>query len=179
MASSKGGYDFEFVSTPAKNLECSICLLILKNPHVIGCCGNHFCDPCISRVLRDKKPCPLCNAPTFTSMLHKGVMREVNSLEVYCPQKALGCIWKGELGKIECHENVGSRDSGCGYLSLACANRCGGEFFRKDLKKHEEEDCPERPIDNQIGQLAAQLKMVITESQKLKAELTKVRILAS
>ena len=172
MASSnKGGYDCEFVSTPAKSLECSICLLVLRNPHVIGCCGNHFCEPCIGRVQRDKKPCPLCNSPDFSSMLHKGVMREVKSLEVYCPQKSLGCIWKGELGKIDCHENVGSRDSGCGYLAMDCTYQCGDRFLRKDLKRHEEEDCPERPVDSQIGQLAAQMREVLSESRKVKTEL--------
>ena len=170
---SKGGYDCDFVTAPATHLECSICLLVLRNPHVIGCCGNHFCEPCIGRVQRDKKPCPLCNDPDLSSMLHKGVKREVNSLEVYCPQKALGCDWKGELGKIECHEILGSRDSGCGYLTMECTYQCGGEVFRKDLVKHEEEDCPERPTkDHDIDQLATQLKAVITESQRVKIELT-------
>lgn len=104
-------------------------------------------------------------------------MREVNSLEVHCPQKAQGCTWKGELGKVECHQNVGSRDSGCGYLVMPCSYQCGGEFLRRDLKRHEEEECPERPVDSQIGQLAAQLKRVVSDSENLKTEFTrKVRI---
>ena len=99
-------------------------------------------------------------------------MREVNALEVYCPQRALGCTWKGELGKIECHENVGSRDSGCGYLKMECTYMCGENLLRRDLKRHEEEECPERPVDSQISQLAAQMKVMLLESRKVQTELT-------
>ena len=159
----KGGYDYDFVSPPPKTLECSICLLTLKDPHVISCCGNHYCKPCIERVQRDKKPCPLCNEPDYNIMLHKGVMREVNSLAVYCPQKKDGCPWSGDMGKLKCHENIGSRDSGCGYVKLDCKHKCGGRFPRKDIARHENELCLSLPAEKQFEQLASQMSAAIGE----------------
>lgn len=164
QSSHKGGYDFEFVSPPPKSLECSICLLTLKEPHVISCCGNHYCKACIGRVQRDKKPCPLCNDPEYSIMLHKGVMREVNSLVVYCPQKKDGCPWSGEMGQLKCHENLGSRDSGCGYVKLDCRHGCdGGRFLRKDIARHENEVCLNLPVEKQFGRLALQMRLAIDE----------------
>ena len=101
----KGGYDYEFVSPPQKSLECPVCLLTLRDPHVISCCGNEFCQACIERVQRDGKPCPLCNEPKFTTFLHKKLVREVNALMVHCPQKEQGCEWEGELGQLQNHLN--------------------------------------------------------------------------
>ena len=59
-----------------KSLECPVCLMTFRDPHVISCCGNEFCQVCIERVHRDGKPCPLCNEPNFTTMLHKKLVRE-------------------------------------------------------------------------------------------------------
>ena len=95
---TKGGYGYDFVSPPPKSLECPICLLTMRDPHVISCCGNEFCQVCIDRVKRDGKPCPLCNEQNFSTMLHKKLVREVNALVVRCPQKVLGCEWEGARG---------------------------------------------------------------------------------
>ena len=67
---NRGGYDCEFVEAPPKVVptECSICLLILKEPCLISCCGHKFCRACIEQVQKSKKPCPLCNTPDFTLM---------------------------------------------------------------------------------------------------------------
>ena len=72
----KGGYDYEFVAPPGKSLECPVCLLTLRDPHMISCCGNEFCQRCIGRVQQDGKPCPVCNELDFTTMLNKKLVRE-------------------------------------------------------------------------------------------------------
>lgn len=173
MSLSKGGgYDCDFVTDPPKSLECSICLLTLRDPHVISCCGNHYCKPCIVRVMETQKACPLCNDPEYSIMLHKGVMREVNSLAVYCTERANGCDWTGDLGQLQCHLNLGSRDSGCGYLTLECANQCGEKFARRDIAKHEGEECLNLPVEKQIGCLAIQLKLALTKNRDNTIRLT-------
>lgn len=168
----KGGYDYEFLSPPPKNMECSVCLLTLKDPHVISCCGNHYCKACIDRVQGDSKPCPLCNDPDYSTMLHKGVKREVESLAVYCPQKSLGCDWTGEIRQVQCHLNFGSKDSGCGYVVIECEHQCGGKFQRREIVKHESQECSDRPADVQLDLLASQLTSVLIESRKVGVELT-------
>ena len=50
LGCKKGGYDYEFESPPSKSLEYPVCLMTLRDPHVISCCGNEFCQVCIERV---------------------------------------------------------------------------------------------------------------------------------
>ena len=174
MATGKGGYDYEFVA-PNKSLECPICLLTLCDPHVVSCCGNEFCQLCIQRVLTDGKPCPVCNDPSFTSMLHKKLLREVNALLVRCPQRALGCQWEGELGKLQHHINpeaeTPSSDEGCGFIMVPCTHQCGQQLQRNLIREHEMEACSKRPIEVQITSLAKKFEAVSTENQGLKQDL--------
>ena len=154
MEPSKGGYDYEFVTPPSKSLECSICLQTLRDPHVISCCGNEFCQVCIERVKRDGKPCPLCNEQNFSTMLHKKLVREVNALVIRCPQKERGCEWEGELGQLQRHLNPGagvSSTQGCEFLMVECAYRCGAQLQRRLIQEHEMEACPKQPIEMQVA----------------------------
>ena len=39
------GYDSGlFVDDPPKYLECPLCLSILREPHLLSCCGAHICE---------------------------------------------------------------------------------------------------------------------------------------
>lgn len=175
---SKRGYDFEFVTAPPKALECSICLLTLRDPHVISCCGNEFCQLCIERVQRDGKPCPLCNAPEFTTLLHKKLVREVNGLVIYCPQREAGCEWEGELGHLKQHLNPGAccdASEGCAFVMIVCPQQCGMKVPRHLLAEHELEVCPKQPIEMQIASLVRKFKAVVTENHLLRKELDEVK----
>ena len=172
MAAPKGGYDCDFVNDPPKNLECTICLLILREPYIISCCGNHFCRACVERVQRDRKPCPLCNDPNFTVFLHKGVMREVNALLVRCPQKELGCGWEGELGQLQRHLNPGAglNERGCGFVEVGCVYECGGRFLRSEILAHESDNCPCRPVQMVLASIVKRLDALTAENQAIKTE---------
>ena len=174
----KGGYDYDFVTAPPKSLECPVCLMTFRDPHVISCCGNEFCQLCIERVQRDGKPCPLCNEPNFTTMLHKKLVREVNGLVIRCPQKELGCEWEGELGQVEQHLNPGgglSSSSGCGYVIVECSFQCGAHLQRRMVGEHEMESCPKRPIEMQVASLMQKFEVLTLENKMLKQELTEVK----
>ena len=172
MATFKGGYDCEFVAAPPSSLECPVCLLTVREPHVISCCGNQFCRPCIQRIQNENKSCPLCNEPNFTTFLHKGVMREVNSLMVRCPHKEIGCGWEGELGQLQQHLNPGvkSQGKGCGFVLVNCVYKCGKRFPRRLIHEHELEKCLKRPFEVQINSLTKKLDAVIAENEAIKAE---------
>ena len=172
MATPKGGYDCDFVNDPPKILECTICLLTLRDPHVISCCGNHFCRPCVERVQRDRKPCPLCNDPNFTVFLHKGVMREISTLLVRCPQKELGCGWEGELGQLQRHLDPGAglSERGCAFVEVECVYECGGRCLRSELHGHELETCPRRPVEMVMASIVKRLDALTVENQEIKAE---------
>ena len=36
----KCGYDCNYVDKPPKAYECPICLLVLRDPHMVDCCGR-------------------------------------------------------------------------------------------------------------------------------------------
>ncbi len=170
MATFSGGYDYEFVDQFPKSLECSICLLTLRDPMVISCCGNHYCEACIGRITNNRKPCPLCNSPDFTTLLHKGVAREVNALRVYCPKKAQGCDWQGELGQVDRHLNPTANSRVCGFVMVECKYKCGGLFERRVIDSHEANDCANRPIEVKMAFLARRLEMLATENREIKNE---------
>ena len=72
-----GGYDYEFVSDPPDELKCSICLSVLRDPSLTSCCGNHFCQSCISHIKNKGMPCPLCQEQDYTIMLDKLIIQRV------------------------------------------------------------------------------------------------------
>ena len=168
MATFKGGYDYEFIGPLPNSLECSICLLTLRDPHIISCCGNHFCHTCIGHIQGDGKPCPLCNEPNFTTFLHKGVKREVSALMIRCRWRQLGCDWEGELGQLEehLHPGAGSRGKGCGYLIVECVYKCGERFERRMIKDHELDACPRRPMEVQMSRLARKFEASLRANEK-------------
>ena len=115
-------------------------------------------------------------------MLHKGVMREVNGMEVYCPEKHMGCDWTGDLGKVDCHLNLGSRDSGCLFVEIECANKCGSMVLRKYLNKHENEECPNRSVESSNGgnlhilsEMRREMDAMREEKMKLESDLSSTR----
>ena len=169
-SASKGGHDYEFVIPPPKSLECPICLLTLCDPHVISCCGNEFCQVCIERVKRDGKPCPLCNEQGFSTMLHKKLLREVNALVIRCPQREMGCDWKGELGHVQSHLCMT-----CRYITVPCTYHCGAELQRRQLAEHERDFCPNRPVEMQVASLAQKLESILLSNQLLRKELAEVK----
>ena len=172
----KGGFDCDFVEPPPKSLECPICLLIVREPHIVVCCGNQFCRPCIDRIRQDGKPCPLCNEPNFTAFIHKGVMREVNALPVRCSKKHMGCQWVGELGQLEQHLTPGKQGrAGCSYVEVECRHQCGERFQRQFLLEHELESCPKRPVEVLISSTMRKLEASLVENRSLREEISQLK----
>ena len=134
-----GGYDCDFVETPPKSLECIMCMLPFREPHVLSCCGLKACESCLVRLKAEKHPCPKCRQK-FVTMLEKEVQRAVLDLRVYCSRKKEGCEWTGEVRDLETHTR-----SECGCLMTACRYNCGGRFQRRVIEKHEIEECPRCP----------------------------------
>ena len=148
---NRGGYDCEFVEPPTEafQTECPVCLQILKEPHLISCCGHKFCRECIERIVKDKNACPLCNEPDFTFMRDRGLERSLKELEVWCSYREEGCEWKGKLGELEEHLN---RDpspenqlKGCQFVEVECMHKCGEWFQRRHITTHETQQCKKRP----------------------------------
>ena len=148
----KSGYECEFID-PAPTLiqtECSICLLILREPYLIGCCGHNFCKECIDKVKAIDNPCPLCGETEYGVLPNKGLQRVMNELKVQCSKKSLGCQWTGELGRFTAHLNENytaeTQLDGCDFVEVECGHGCGSRYLRHLISKHQTDKCPQRPF---------------------------------
>lgn len=148
----QSGYECEFIQ-PAPTLiqtECSICLLILREPYLVGCCGHNYCKVCTDTIRAKSMPCPLCGEQEYGVLPNKGLQRSLNELKVQCSKKSLGCEWTGELGAFSSHlnesYNTHTQLEGCDYVEVECKHGCSGRFARKLVSNHQEEKCPQRPF---------------------------------
>ena len=145
-----GGYDCEFVERPHKAVqcECPVCLLVLREPHQVTCCGYTFCATCVTRVQEDKKCCPTCSKANFEVFSNKGLKRTLNEYRVYCCQRAEGCDWVGELGELDRHLNLQPPPEkllvGCQFSEVDCTY-CGQPFQRRYVQAHQSDECLKRP----------------------------------
>ena len=144
------GYQCEFVDS-VEDYECPLCLHVTREPSLNSCCGQHFCQICINRILTDQKPCPLCKASGFTVLLDKKQKRKLLSLKVFCRKKAAGCDWVGSQGDLDSHVSVANGD--CQFVSVNCSNNCGETVRRKVLATHLANDCLKRPYSCKYCQL--------------------------
>ena len=148
---NRGGYDCDFVEKPPEAIqaECPVCLLILKEPCLISCCGHKFCRECIKQVTKDAKPCPLCNEPNFNFMRERKLERFLKGSEVWCSYKKEGCEWSGELGQLQEHLNrdpaFENQLNGCAFVAVECTHKCGEWFQRRHIATHQNEQCKKRP----------------------------------
>ena len=65
-----GGYDYDFVDEVPERLTCQICFKPFRDPHLVVCCGKHYCGSCLTtsfRILSVKIKAVLTAAPKETS----------------------------------------------------------------------------------------------------------------
>ena len=158
-----GGYLCNFVETPPAQYDCPVCLLPLRQPHILSCCGKKICWSCIQPIISASKPCPLCQQP-FHSMLEKELERTILGFKVYCSHKDEGCDWVGELRDLDRHLSTGP-DGQCMFVEVECLHGCGQHFNRASREKHERDECVHRPVEVQITSLRSEM-VALGESLK-------------
>lgn len=134
----RAGYDCSFVTPLPKDFqsECPICLHILREPHIVGCCGYRFCRSCIDPIQNGTKKCPLCNC-IFSTFPDKQLERTLKEKLVCCPHKCDGCLWKGKLADLDDHLfeefSPGQKavQIGCLYHETTCLY-CEKMFLRRN-----------------------------------------------
>ena len=144
MSTLQAGYDCTFVTPLTEDLpsECSVCLHVLREPHIVGCCGNRFCRTCIDPIRMSINRCPLCKK-AFTTLPDKHLERTLNGKIVYCSHKPDGCDWTGRLVDLKDHLSPGKQNR-CLYEKTKCLY-CEELFLRNEIKEHEQK-CPSKQI---------------------------------
>ena len=144
-----GGYEYQFVTTPADWLLCTICHYPSRKPHLSDCCGNTFCKSCLEGLKKATavaNACPICRNEEFLTFHNKQADRLVRSLHVFCTNKDKGCEWQGELNDIIGHL---VNSEGCKFEEVTCSNDCGKCLQRRYLTSHVEDECVRRKVDCQ------------------------------
>ena len=149
--SSEPGFECDFVDELPKFVRssCPICLLVLREPHQVTCCGKTFCEACIERVRDTSMVCPACKQGGFFLYPDKGLKQELYGFHVFCSNKSEGCDWQGELGGLSRHLNldpdVDELLIGCALTRVLCMY-CFEHHSRLDIEYHMNSECEERPF---------------------------------
>ena len=159
MCEINGGYSSAFVEDLPKQCECPICLLAMREPHIVSCCGKKYCKKCIEHVKQEGKNCPVCNQ-TFTTMIERELERQILCLKVYCENNEDGCEWIGDLKHLDNH-----LDKDCPHVTVQCSLDCGLEMKRADLITHIQDICRKRSVQDQLYSITSRLeaRLVVLE----------------
>ena len=173
------GFDCEFVEPPPTVIqtECPVCLLIIREPHQVTCCGKKFCGSCLQQLKDTNIPCPTCNASGFSDFPDKALKQTLTSFRVRCSHQKDGCEWTGELGQLDAHLNEdpqpGKELQGCVMATISCNFHhvgCTVKLPRKDMSEHLRED-----LITHMSLLAASHAQLMKENQYLKDKIQQLR----
>ena len=151
MAEKKGLTEDDYrshVSEYPDSLECPICLQLMKDPHIVSCCGKKFCEPCLQRL--QNNGCPICKEQ-YTSMVEKELQRQILNLKMNCSVKE--CDWVGEIREFETHMS-----ENCKYFEVDCNLKCGLKVQRKDMSHHQIHVCSKRSIESRLTSITLKLE---------------------
>ena len=145
------GYTCSFETDPPDDIptECPVCLLVLREPFQLTCCGKAFCESCIKKVLKDKNVCPACNSSGPRSFIDKRLKQALHGRRVICREGSGSsvCGWVGQLSQLDTHLNLDTAPEldGCQFAKIKC-EFCNNLYQRRHLKNHQQKDCPKRPF---------------------------------
>jgi len=112
MASSIGGYDYDFITDVPEDLVCALCYFAFKNPVQIEECGHIYCKDCYQQMKDhaensgEELLCPLDREKIDVTRVFKDKSdeRRVLNLMVKCQNFGDKCDWAGELRDVLDHE---------------------------------------------------------------------------
>ena len=141
---SVGGYRCEFIDPVSDDFICKVCNCVAREPNLTVCCGQHYCQSCITKIVEDGKPCPnpKCGEVTFNAFLDKNYHRKILALRVHCTMKDRGCQWTGKVEQLDTHLDVNSGD--CQFVDVECPEKCGQQVQKHQLATHIANECPKR-----------------------------------
>ena len=136
------GHQNEFLEVVSEEFRCRECKNIAKDISIAVCCGDYYCQTCISPYHENSKPCPGCGQEKFSIVPHVRYRKSILVLEISCSMKDRGCGWTGKLQDLEAHLDIASNN--CQYVDIECPNKCDKPIQRREIPDHLENYCPKR-----------------------------------
>lgn len=141
--------EWEYVDDHDNNemIQCKICTDVLRDPHLITCCGECCCRKCFDRHLQraaavgdGEQMCPFCRKANFRLIENSDLKKSVNALKVYCLRRKSGCLWSGRRQDGESHLNE------CEFYLIDCPNGCGCDRFERRTLGCHMTSCPMQSV---------------------------------
>ena len=147
--------DYDFVDTIHERFICSICTKVMRDPHLVVCCGQKYCASCLLNWLKTQ-PIPTClhcratdkGERPFQHVIERGMKSEIESFHIKCSNQIKGCKWVGEVRALDGHLKS---DQGCVFHVVECPNNCltgkkRTKLLRKNLPDHLSHRCVLRKV---------------------------------
>ncbi len=116
--------DYDFIKQPDLEYFCPVSSELLVEPH------QHISQQAANRLVRERKPCPMCKDEEFNTQIDKYFTRKVHQIKVRCPHKKSGCEWTGELGDLNHHTTAcPKRPWKCQYCDFEETYEIGDEHI--------------------------------------------------
>ena len=131
---TRGGYRqdlLENILTPLEKslIVCCSCEGVMRDPQFTE--EGYKCSSCLDG--GEGKPMAMNKT-------------EIEKLRVVCPFRQQGCKWSGTMGLVVTHVEK------CDLCPVCCPLGCGHSSQRKNSKRHEQEECPERDTSCELCQ---------------------------
>ena len=163
MAASRQntGYQCEFVEQVSEEFQCKKCSLVARDLSITVCCGEYYCQACISPFQEGSKPCPGCGQEGFSVIPHVRHRKSILALEVCCLMKDRGCEWTGVLQDLDAHLDVDTGD--CQFVDVQCPNKCSHPVQKQEVPDHLENSCSKRDYNCRYCGFTSSYEMVCNE----------------
>ena len=147
--------DYDFVDTIHERFICSICTKVMRDPHLVVCCGQKYCASCLLNWLKTQPipTCPHCRATDkgdrpFQHVIERGMKSEIESFHIKCSNQIKNCKWVGEVRALDGHLKS---DQGCAFHVVECPKNCltgkkRTKLLRKNLPDHLSHRCVLRKV---------------------------------
>ena len=136
---TRGGYRQDLLENILSPLEkslivCCSCDGVMRDPQLTE--EGYKCSSCLDG--GEGKPATVNKT-------------EIEKLRVVCSFRQQGCKWSGTMGLVVTHVEK------CDLCPVCCPLGCGHSSQRKNSKRHEQEDCPERDTSCEFCQTSIKL----------------------
>ena len=138
----EGGYKCEFLGVVNEDFYCRKCALLARKLTVVSCCGESYCQACISDILQQTKPCLVCGQEIFSTQQQIKYQKQIRMLQVNCTMRYRGCDWSGTLENLDNH--LDPDQDICQFMDTICPLKCSLTIPRNKLEQHMAEDCNKR-----------------------------------
>jgi E3 ubiquitin-protein ligase NRDP1 len=175
------GYDERrFIEPVKRDLFCSICQEVLRDPRTCQNKEHPFCLGCILKHLQISHTCPECRehlTPETLKNPSRILKNDLSQLKIKCDNNERGCPGYVLLENLQHHIDR------CGFAPVMCENEgCGTVVNRKEKEIHESNlclfrvaKCHDREIKAILDENRAEIAEVKRRQEEIKANQDEIK----